>query len=175
MNKIMLVAVLLSAGAFLSSCKKGDDNNTPPDVDPIPQENKDQAAALSTFLEANDFRLTRYYSDNPIDYIDTDQVVKEETDLWDYVSVWLKDDRYKFQSDNQVSIQQNENKIPSDNSLILMRPYEVKPDENGVSFKFMGHEYQPLDYRLITFSDSLVVVSALWNGKEVKSEYKVIH
>jgi hypothetical protein len=170
----MLVVTLFCAAGILS-CKKGDDNNNnPPVVDPIPQENKLEAAALDSFLETNQFRLTRYFSDSAIDYIDTDQVVKAETDLWQYVSPWLKDDGYKFQTDGQVLIEQNTDKIESDNSLTLLRPYKVEADEEGVAFKFMGHEYQPLDYRLISFTDSVLIVSATWNGKVVQSEYKVV-
>lgn len=174
MNKLMLVATLFCA-AGIWGCKKGDDNNNPPpDVDPIPQEYRLQAASLDSFLESNQFRLTKYFSDVAIDYIDTDQVVKAETDLWQYVSPWLKDDRYRFQSDNQVMIEQGTETLASDNSSTLLRPYEVKADEQGVAFSFMGHEYQPLEYRLVSFTDSVMVVSATWNGNEVKSEYSVV-
>lgn len=173
MNKVILGACLLWAVSGLWSCKKGDDNNgnNPP---PPPTENEIKAQALDSFLEANSFRLTRYFSDTPIDYIDTDQVVNADEDLWQYVSFWLKDDRYKFQSDNQVLIEQNADKFVADSSATFLRPYKVEADDNGVIFHFIGHEYQPLDYHLISFTDSVLLVSAMWNGNEVKSEYKVV-
>jgi hypothetical protein len=162
---------------MLASCSKDDssnNNNIPGGDDSISQENKDKAVALQSYLEGNKFQLSKYYSDTPIDYIDTDNVVKAEQDLWPYVSEWLKDDHYQFGNDGQVTIEQNANKVPGDDTDVLHRPYSVVADQEGVAFKFMGHEYQPLDYRLIEFSDTLLRVSATWNGKTVKSDYKVV-
>ena len=148
--------------------------NDPDPVDPVSEENKAKAAALSTFLNTDKFRLTDYYSESPIDYIDTDQVVKAETDLWPYVSNWLKDDEYSFDGSGTVTIDQNEDRIDTDTAAVLTRSYKVEADVNGVAFKFVGHEYQSLDYRLITFTDTNLVVSASWNGKKVISEYKTL-
>jgi hypothetical protein len=63
-------------------------------------------------------------------------------------------------------------KIATDASPVLTRNYDVEPDSMGVAFKFVGHEYQALDYRLISFNDTLLKVYALWNGKKVISEYR---
>lgn len=157
------------AFVILASCHKKAES-----VDPISQEDKLKAAALAEFLKSGDFRLTKYFSETPIDYIDTDQVVKAETDLWPYVSIWLKDDAYSFDGSGHITIQQNEARIDTDTSAILTRSYDVSADPEGVSFKFMGHEYQPLNYRLISFTDSNLIVSATWNGKKVISEYKTL-
>jgi hypothetical protein len=155
----------------LFACKKGDSTDNP-SVDPIKPEDRERAAQLTQMLENNRFSLKAYYSEEPIDYIDTDQVVKSETELWQYVSPWLKDDVYAFQADGNVNIEQNSVKIESDASPVVIRQYSVEPDEQGVAFKFVGHEYQNLDYRLISFTDSVLKVYALWNGKKVISEYK---
>lgn len=164
--------------AVLCGCKKdsgsSNSNVDTPQDDGISQENKDKAAALQVWLEANKFQLSKYYSDEAIDYIDTDDVVKAETNLWPYVSGWLKDDVYSFSSDDQVTIEQNSSKIPSDSNAIITKPYSVKADTAGVAFDFMGNEYQPLDYRVVEFSDSILKVSAIWNGKPVNSEYRVV-
>jgi hypothetical protein len=160
MKTVLPLFILIVA---ICSCDK--------ETDSIKPEDKERAAALQTYLNSNDFKLSKYYSETPIDYIDTDQVVKSETDLWQYVSVWLKDDRYAFVSNNEARITQNASKIGTDTSAILIRPYSVKADEQGVAFDFVGHEYQFLKYRLITFSDTLLKVSATWNGKTVISEY----
>jgi hypothetical protein len=50
----------------------------------------------------------------------------------------------------------------------------VFADAEGVGFDFIGHEYQDLPYRLISFSDTNLVVSAQWNGKKVISEYHIV-
>ena len=163
---------LLFALAFIIfACNKKDD----PAVDPISPENKAKAAALTEFLKNDKLRLTRYYSETPIDYIDTDQVVMQDTNLWIYVSVWLKDDTYSFDaSSGKVTIEQNADRIDSDTSAVLTRDYSVNADVDGVAFKFIGHEYQTLNYRLITFTDTNLVVSATWNGNKVISEYKTV-
>lgn len=150
---------------FVISCKKSDSDGIKP-------EDKEKAAKLETLLQSGKFRLTAYYSDNFIDYIDTDQVVKQEKDLWQYVSAWLHDDRYVFDGKGNVTVEQNTIKIPTDNSATLNRQYAVRADKDGVAFDFIGHEYQVLKYRMVTFNDTLLTVSATWNGKTVKSEYK---
>lgn len=167
MKKLLVFVFLLSTLA----CDKDDDNNNNPPDDGIKQEDKDKAAALQTFLQANGFQISKYYSETPIDYVDTDQVVKAETDLWQYVSPWLKDDRYTFGADGQVTIQQNTVTLPSDATPTLTRPYAVAADQNGVAFDFLTNEYQPLEYRLITFNDTLLKVNATWNGHTVVTEY----
>ena len=158
------VAILMCT---VCSCNK-DDNEA---VDPVSAENKAKAAALEEYLKVNAFSLTKYSSDSPIDYIDTDQVVKTETDLWQYVSSWIKDDKYIF-NNGEVTIEQNAIKIPGDSSATLKRSYSVEATKDGVIFNFVGHEYQPLKYNLINYSDTALILSAEWNGKTVKSEYR---
>jgi hypothetical protein len=161
---------LLTVIVFMS-CSKNDDPQTVDDgIDPA---EKEKAAALQTFLQTHTFKLARYYSDSLIDYIDTDAVVKAEKDLWEYVSIWLKDDRYGFQTDNQAVIEQNADKIETEAAAVIKRKYVVTADREGVLFKFVNHQYEPLNYRLISMNDSAVNVSATWNGKTVNSEYKV--
>lgn len=161
-----LIVIVLAAVVF--SCNKSETD------DGIKPEDKEKAAALQTFLQSDKFRLKKYYSETPIDYIDTDQVVKSETDLWQYVSAWLHDDSYVFGTGGSVVVEQNTVKIPSDPSPTLNRSYAVRADKDGVAFDFVGHEYQELKYRLITFNDSVLKVSATWNGKTVISEYNTL-
>jgi hypothetical protein len=178
----MRAFIVASAFCFLiMACKKDSDpapnNPNNPNGDDTTQTtdpNELQAAALDSFLQTNGFQLTRYYSDSAIDYDETDTVVKAETDLWPYVSTWLKDDVYTFGSDGNVTINQNDAKIPSDSSATLSRPYAVVADDDGVKFTFLTNDYMALDYRLISMSDTLLTVSALWNGHTVISDYKVV-
>lgn len=168
----MKYVFLITLTIALFACSKN--NETPEPVDPVKPEDKEKATALSEFLKNDKLRLTKYYSETPIDYIDTDQEVKQETDLWGYVSFWLRDDAYVFDSSGVVTIEQNVNRIESDTSAVLTRNYAVFADEQGVGFDFIGHEYQDLAYRLISFSDSNLTVSATWNGKKVISEYNTV-
>lgn len=164
----MTRALLVITIAFvIFSCKKTESDGIKP-------EDKEKAAALQAFLQQDKFRLKKYYSETPIDYIDTDQVVKAETELWQYVSSWLHDDNYIFGANGTVVVEQNAIRIATDNSATLNRTYSVAADKNGVAFNFIGHEYQPLQYRLITFNDTMLRVSATWNGKTVISEYNTV-
>jgi hypothetical protein len=164
----MKLLILMVFVGFLS-CKK---SSAP---DPVSAENKAKATAFTTLLQKEKFQLKKYYSDVPIDYIDTDQVVKAETELWPYVSGWLKDDAYVFKANGDLVVEQNAVRIPSDTSALLMRTYTVKPDKDGVAFKFLGHEYQVLDYRLVTFNDTSLVIWATWNNKKVFSEFRKVN
>lgn len=163
---------------LIMACKKDSEPapNNPGgnDTTQNPSPNELQAAALDSFLKSNNFQLAAYYSDSAIDYDETDTVVKSETDLWSYVSPWVKDDVYTFGTDGQVTITQNDKKIASDSSATLTRPYTIIADDNGVKFTFLTNEYESLDYRLVEFSDTLLKVSAIWNGKAVKSDYRVV-
>ena len=178
----MRAFLVASAFCFLiMACKKDSDpapNNPPPnngnDSTNTTDPNELQAASLDSFLQSNSFQLARYYSDTAIDYDQSDSVVKSETDLWAYVSPWLKDDLYTFGTDGNVTIQQNDAKLPSDANATLTRPYSVAADDEGVKITFLTNDYKPLDYRLIEMSDTLLTVSAFWNGHTVKSDYRVV-
>jgi hypothetical protein len=165
----MKYPLVIIVGFALLACNKDDDK-----ADPVNPADKAKAAALTEFLKNDKLRLTSYYSDTFIDYIDTDQVVMNEKDLWKYVSNWIKDDTYSFDASGNVTIDQNDIRFATDTSAILTRSYSAEADKDGVAFKFIGHEYQPLNYRLITFTDTNLVVSATWNGKKVISEYKTV-
>jgi hypothetical protein len=178
MRGLFMAWVLISI--LVMACKKDNDPapNNPPnngnDSTDTTDPNELKAASLDSFLQSNSFQLTRYYSDTAIDYDETDTIVKSETDLWAYVSPWLKDDVYTFGTDGNVTINQNDNKIPSDSTPTLTRPYAVVAEDDGVKFTFLTNEYETLDYHLVEFSDTLLKVTAVWNGKTVKSDYKVV-
>src|SRR5687768_9882588 len=119
MKYLLLIALSVS----LFACNK--DSDTPDPVDPVKPEDKEKATALTEFLKNEKLRLSKYYSETPIDYIDTDDVVMQETDLWNYVSNWLKDDSYDFNPSGIVTIEQNVNRIATDTSAVLTREYAV--------------------------------------------------
>lgn len=164
------LAILSLAFFLISSCdkepSKGSNDPSPEDVQ--------KAQAFQNQWENKDFRLVRYYSPNPIDYIDTDAVVDAKTDLWEYVSPWLPDDYLSFSGDKAI-IQQNEIKIPTDSDPSLQRNAKIGADRDGVYFNFVGHEYQELKYRVDTFTDTSFVLYAKW-GKidRVYSEFKLV-
>jgi hypothetical protein len=152
------------------SCKK--ESTT----DPVSAEDKAKAKQVADIMLTHEYHLTKYYSLTPIDYIDTDQVVKAETDLWSYVSPWLVDDTYSFSSNGEVTVKQNQVKLPNDSTPILKRTWYVAADKDGVRIDFIGHQYQILQYRLVSFTDTNLVVWAYWNNNKDKvySEFTVV-
>jgi hypothetical protein len=155
------------------ACKK--EKSAPAEeADPIPEEIKAQAAEFTALIQKHEYHLTKYYSLEGIDYDTTDTEVKSETELWPYVSEWLPDDAYTFQSTGDVKVTQNAVKIPENNNSIVMARWSVAATKDGVRFNFVGHQYQYLVYRLVSFDDTKLLVWAKWNGHKVYSEFSVI-
>lgn len=159
--------VLLSV-ATMSSCKDKDDEINPEYVK--------RAEEFKAFIQAKPFQIAEYYSDKPIDYIEDDDQVREETDLWQYVSPWLKDDFNVFDnSTNKVTIAQNAVKIGTDNSEVLVRDFAIAADKDGPYFDFLTHEYNPLRYRLVEFTGNHFIVYADWHsGAKVFTKFQVV-
>ncbi|MEO8582149.1 MAG: hypothetical protein ABI415_00050 [Flavitalea sp.] len=165
MKWLLFVCTVLA----IYSCKKESTH------DPISAEDRAKAIQVADIMLKHEYHLANYYSLTPIDYIDTDAVVKAETDLNQYVSPWLVDDRYQFTSSN-VIINQDSIKIANNDSAVLKRNWYVAADKDGVRIDFVGHQYQILTYRLVSFSDTNLVVWAYWNNNkdQVYSEFKVV-
>src|SRR5688572_13884019 len=103
MKIVNLLAVAILATGVLSSCKKGDD---------ISAESKQKAEEFKAFVVSKKFQVSEYYADKPIDYIEDDAEVKSETDLWIYVSPWIKDDWNVFDVNaGIVTVTQNATKV----------------------------------------------------------------
>ncbi|MEO8582497.1 MAG: hypothetical protein ABI415_01805 [Flavitalea sp.] len=165
--RFLLISALI---LVVFSCKKKSEA-----VDPIKPEDRAKAIAFMEYLQNKKLSLEKYYSEVPIDYIDTDQVVKSETQLWPYVSAWIPDDTYTFLANNEVDIAQDSIRIEGNTNAILKLRYTVTPDIDGVAFNFVGHDYLYLKYRLKSFSPDSIVVNAKWNGSKVYSVFKVLH
>lgn len=164
------ITVALVASAVLNSCSKKDD---PPQVNP---EYTKKAEDFKVFVQAKNFRIKNYYSDKPIDYIEDDNQVKSETELWQYVSPWLKDDNNVFDpAAGTVTITQNAEKIPSDASATITKNIRIFADNTGPYFDFLSHEYQPLRYHLVDFADNYFIVYADWHsGEKVYTRFEVV-
>lgn len=108
------------------------------------------------------FQLSAFYSDIPIDYVETDSVVKEETNLWGYVSGYLKDDLNLFTDNKEVFIEQNNIKIPGQDSSVLCRTYFIGADEDGTFMRFLDYQYTPFKYRLHEFHADYFILAIAW-------------
>ncbi|MBL7734583.1 MAG: hypothetical protein JNL51_03935 [Chitinophagaceae bacterium] len=154
--KLFASMTVLLLAASLLGCKKDDG---------VSSENAAKATEFKAFVDNKPFQIREYYSDKPIDYIDTDAEVKQETNLWKYVSPWIKDDFNVFNvSTGQVAIAQNEIKIEGNNEAVILKSCSVSAEKTGVYFNFLNYLYQPLKYRLEEFGSDYFIISADWTG-----------
>jgi hypothetical protein len=156
----------------LFSCKK--ETITPSDPNAATHEDSVRADKFSERIQMDAWKLVDYYSLSPIDYIDTNDVVEQETQLWKYTSGWLKDDRYQFLND-VVYITQNDIKIETTDSATLERKYKIGADKNGVYFEYLTFQYEPLKYKLLELTDkSFTIYTELRKGVVVYTKFNVL-
>lgn len=149
----LLVAFLCASLSFVS-CKKMNETSL---------ESEQRAASFKSFIINNRFQVKAYYSDKPVDYIEDDAEIREETDLFRYVSPWLKDDWNVFDMNlGQVTITQNGIKISNNPAKEFVRNVAIGSDNNGVYFDFLDYQYNPLRYRLLDFKDNYFIVYVEW-------------
>lgn len=167
MKIAMYLTVALLATGILSSCKKGDD---------VSAEDKKKAEDFKAFVVEKKFQVKEYYSDKPIDYVEDDTEVKSETDLFAYVSPWIKDDWNVFDvNTNKVSVTQNERKIEGNSEAVIVKDFSIGADADGAYFNFLNYQYNPLKYRLVEFTADYFIVYADWHsGAKVFTKFQVI-
>lgn len=167
MKIAMYLTVALLASGIFSSCKKGDD---------VSAEDKKKAEDFKAFVVEKKFQVKEYYSDKPIDYVEDDTEVKSETDLFAYVSPWIKDDWNVFDvNTNKVSVTQNDRKIEGNTEAVIVRDFLIGADADGAYFNFLNYQYNPLKYRLVEFTADYFIVYADWHsGAKVFTKFQVI-
>jgi hypothetical protein len=167
MKIVTYLALSLIVTGFLSSCKKGGDEASP--------EDKQKAENFKTYIVGKQFTLVDYWSDKAIDYVEDDAEVKAETDLWPYVSIWIKDDVNSFDLNaGKVSITQNANKFSTIADEVFTRDFSIGADKNGAFFNFVNYQYNPLKYNIVDFNAEGFTVSVDWrSGAKVFSRFKV--
>ena len=166
MNKLSLIVFILIA--LLTACKKEDEASP---------EDKQKAEDFKSYVVGKQFQLESYTSDKPIDYVEDDTEVKSETDLWPYVSLWIKDDFNVFDpASGKVTITQNAHEIETISDDVFTRDISIGADKNGVHFDFLNYQYNPLKYRLVEFTADHFTVYVDWTGgAKVYSRFKVLN
>jgi hypothetical protein len=165
--KIVTYLSVALAATILYSCKKGDD---------VPAEYKQKAEEFKTFVANKQFRLVDYYADKAIDYVEDDAEVKQETDLWAYVSIWIKDDLNVFDlSSNKVTVTQGEHKFEGITDDVFSKDFSIGADKDGPYLNFLNYQYNPLKYRILEFTDNHFIVYVDWHsGAKVFSEFEAV-
>ncbi|MBA4167034.1 MAG: hypothetical protein H0X41_05750 [Chitinophagaceae bacterium] len=131
---------------------------------------------LEDLIVMKKFQLKAFYSDIPIDYVENDDTVKKETNLWPYVSNYLKDDYNFFQvNGSEVTISQNALKMPGLADSLLHKKYFVSKDDNGVYMEFLDYQYQPLKYDVSKVGTNYFLLSIRWkHGSTLYSRFEII-
>lgn len=118
------------------------------------------------------YRLVAFYSDKPINFIPGDSVKRSETDLWNYVPGYLKDDDYLFTSDSTFTIYQNQWKIPTNNADSIKARYSIDTVAGKTIFTFVDYHYEPFKYELDSFNkDYFLVHVAGPDGSRLYSKF----
>lgn len=161
-----LTAALIVTSLF-SSCKK-EAGASPEDIK--------RAEEFKAFIVSKKFQIQAYYADKPIDYVEDDTLVKSETELFNYVSIWIKDDWNVFDlSTNKVTITQNTHKYEGISADVFTKDIAVGADKKGVYFDFLNYQYGPLKYRVVEFSADNFLVYVDWHsGAKVYTRFHVI-
>jgi hypothetical protein len=120
------------------------------------------------------YQLTAFYSEIPVDFDESDDVINLETDLWKYVNDYIKDDIDEFtDNEGEVLVHQNEKKIAGSDEPILYKTYSVGSDPEGMYMNFLGPDYEPLFYRLQEWNDDYFIVYVMWRpGVTVYSRFE---
>jgi hypothetical protein len=146
----LLVTVIIAGG--LASCKKESGASA---------EDIAKANEFKAYIVNKQFQVREYYSDKPIDYVETDTVVKSETNLWPYVSSWIKDDLNTFDV--------------TSGKVTIVLDFSIGADKTGPYFNFLNYLYNPLKYHLVEFTNSYFLVYVDWHsGAKVYTKFSVI-
>jgi hypothetical protein len=161
-----LAIAVIASGVMFSSCKK----------DEASPEDKKKAEEFKAFIVSKKFQIQDYYSDKAIDYDEEDTEIKSETNLWPYVSLWIKDDFNIFDvNSGKVTITQNANKIQGNTAEIITKDFSIGADKNGAYFQFLNYQYNPLKYHLVEFTGDHFLVYVDWHsGAKVYTKFHVI-
>lgn len=167
MKIVTYLAVALIASGLLSSCKK-DDEASP--------EDKQKAEEFKASIVSKKYQVKEYFADKPIDYVEDDTEIKSETDLFHYVSAWIKDDWNVFDvNTGKVTVTQNSRKIEGNSAEVFTKDFAIGADKNGPYFNFLNYQYNPLKYRLVEFNDDSFLVYVDWHsGAKVFTRFRVI-
>ena len=162
---------LFTSVSLLAACSK--EGSTEGNQQDDPQKKK--AEAFEAAIQNHSFRLTAFYSNTPIDYDQTDNVVKAETDLWDYTRPYVRDDIDFFQADHTVVITQGDVKWAGDDAATIQRNYSVTYDKSNIYLTFVDYNYSAMKYTLSDYNSGAMLLYVDWNGKaNLFSKFEVV-
>lgn len=135
-----------------------------------------KAEEFRASVQGKQYKLVDFYSDLPIDYIETDTEIKQETDLRPYIKRYLLDDENNFNTDGSLTINQKADRIPGDEPLILNRKYAVRWSATDALIDFVDYYYIPLTYKLSEYSPTTFTIYLNWykGNAKIYSRYELV-
>ncbi len=119
------------------------------------------------------FQLKAFYSDIPVDFDESDDDIKLETDLWAYVAEHIKDDIHYLLDQGTLQVYQNYQKMPGLNDPVLYRTYSINEESTGRFMQYLTHEYEPKRYRLYEMTDEYFIIGVKWKyGATIFSRFE---
>lgn len=158
MKRIILIPALAFLALAFNSCQKEDNNSSELDQ---------KASQLESYVVNKYFVPVDFYSDTPIDYMEDDNVVMQETDLKKYIYPYLADDQIMFNADKTLTVQQNSTKMPGNDSATLTRSWstQTSKSKNEVYLNYLDYFYNPRRYTLVEWTDTSILAYVDWTSK----------
>jgi hypothetical protein len=107
---------------------------------------KQRSTDFQASVQDHKYKLVSFYSDKPIDYITND------------AEVHVPDDENYFGANGALTIYQNADKFPGNNSEQINGSYSISVRGSDVIFKFVDYIYVPTEYKLLEFDNANFIV-----------------
>jgi len=160
MKRSFLILALASVTMIsTNSCQKNPDEGT--------SELQKKAVELEAYVTNNHFIPVDFYSDSPIDYIESDAQVLAETDLKKYIFTYLSDDVITFNTNKTLTVDQGVLKMDGKPEQILNRTWstETSKAKGLVYLNYLDYFYDQRRYTLVEWTSTHIIVYIDWTSK----------
>ena len=160
MKRNFLILALASVTILsTNSCQKDDSGEN--------SELQKKAIQLENYVVNNRFIPVDFYSDTPIDYLETDAVVLAETDLKKYIFDYLTDDIITFNPDKTLLVDQGDKRMEGTTAKTFTRSWntETSKAKNLVYLVYLDYFYDQRRYTLVEWTDTSIIAYIDWTSK----------
>jgi len=158
-RSILILALATVTIVTTNSCQKDNTGGT--------SELQKKAAELEAYVANNSFVPVDFYSDVPIDYIESDATVLAETDLKKYIFPYLADDVITFNPDKTLTVDQGAIKMEGNAQQTFTRQWstETSKQKNVVYLNYLDYFYDPRRYTLVEWTDTSILAYVDWTSQ----------
>jgi hypothetical protein len=160
MKRSILILALASVTLIsTNSCQKETEGKS---------ELQKKAADLGNYVVNNKFIPVDFYSDTPIDYIETDAQVLAEKDLKKYIFPYLADDVITFNPNNTLIVDQGTIKMETKPEKVFQATNwstDFSKAKNLVYLTYLDYFYAERRYNLVSWDTAGILVYIDWTSK----------